>query len=390
MFRLRFTYLFKVMMLVLLAGGIMSSCQRRHKLITQDEILLGATSVSTKALVENKQSLIDLSVDNHTGFGVFGYKTISSKNYTYRQFNNTLVYPGDKSASPTWSYAPRRYWDSDPEAAYQFAAYWPLLPGATPQAGGAYVTEAEKVLTINDVPNWQEQGGDSDLHDILVAAKRGRYKDANGQPTADFPGNYVNFSFKHILANIILRGYYIGIKENPVNVLEMKLRGTNMLTTDGSADYVFPFAGQDNVTEGFTSITNGNSTHTLLPSTSPVSLPQESWYNDNDAEPNTYVYTPICSWLTVPSTGWQGLELVVKYSLGDLNATPAPTPIEAAPVQIALNTTVGDQTHAGTTLPQYRYLVTLKFNSANKGIEVESVQVAQWNEIEINPGVYNW
>lgn len=385
MFRLRFTYLFKVLMLVCLAVTLMPSCQRQRKLITQDEIMLGATSVSTKALVSGKQSLIDLSYGNNTGFGVYGYKTISSRNYTYRQFNNTLVYPTSQAAAPTWTYSPRRYWDSNPDASYQFAAYWPLLPGAAPQAGGAYVTETGKVLTINDIPNWQEETAGND---ILVATKLGKYRGNQNEATTLSSG-IVNFDFSHILANILIRGYYIGVQENQINVLGMELSGPNLLTTNGNADYTLPFGGEG--TAGFGTITNGNGSHTLLATTSPaVTLPTTTWYNDDENNPNQYDYQPISSWLIVPSTGWQNLSLTVTYSLGDLNQNPQPVAITAAPVTIALNTTINEQVYAGTTYPQYRYVVTLKFNSASKGIEVESIQVADWRDLTLSPTVYNW
>lgn len=386
MSELRFIKLSNVMLLVVLAGSVMVSCSRHHKVEMYDEILLGATSAGTKALVTGKQSMIDQSVDNHTGFGVYGYKTITARNYTYRQFNNTMVYPTSKAESPTWSYSPKRYWDSNPDASYQFAAYWPLLPDAAPQAGGAYVSESNKILTINDIPNWQEETAGND---IMVSAKRGKYRGNSGEATI-LSGGTVNFDFTHILANIYFQGYYIGIQDNPVNILGMELSGTNMLTTDGNADYTLPFAGQDSPAQGFGTLTTGQSQHTLLPATTPVTLPSTSWYNDNENNPNEYVYHPICSWLVIPGTGWQNLDLVVTYSLGDINQNPAPVAIEAAPVKVSINTTIGETAYAGTVYPQYRYLVTLKFNSASKGIEVESVQVANWKNVPINPGVYNW
>jgi len=376
--KLRFSYLFRVILPVILAGFIVSSCSRHTKVTMLQEIQLGATGVSTKALVTTQQSLIDLSVDNHTGFGVYGYKNISTttRNYDYRQFNNVLVYPSGKT-NTTWTYSPKRYWDSDPDAFYQFAAYWPYLP----EDSISYVTEANKILTINDIPNWQKQGSGNDF---LVATKRGHYRDASGNLTTAFPNNSVNFSFSHILANIVVKGYYIGKKNVHVNVHEMKLGGTNMLTTGGSADYTLPFAGQTDVTQGFSNITTGNGTHTLLASTSPaVTLPETSWYNDSVNNPNQYETWPICSWFVVPSTGWQGLTLNLTYSLGDITQSPAPVAIPAVPVTaITLNN--------GTTLPQYKYIITLKFNSASNGVEIESVQVADWNTVEVSTGVYNW
>lgn len=375
--KLRFTYLFQVILLAVLAGSLMVSCSRRHKVSVCDEIVLGASSVGTKALVSDKPSLVSLSYTGHTGFGVYGYKSIVSRTYEYRQFENTLVYPNSGNENATWSYSPRRYWDSDPDASYQFGAYWPYLDGT----GATTVSETGKVLTINDIPNWQTA---DDGKDFLVAERRGKYYEGA------FSGGYVNFTFEHILANICIRGYYIGIQDNPVNILSMELSGSDMLTTNGNADYTLPFGGQVSPAKGFGTVTTGNGAHILLPDTNPVTLPTTTWYNDDENNPNQYGYQDICSWLVVPSTGWQNLTLTVTYSLGDINQTPAPVAIPAAPVQISLNTTIGEQVQAGTTYPQYKYLVTLKFNSASKGVEVESIKVADWEDVEISTEVYNW
>ena len=381
--KLRFTYLFRVILLLVLTGIATGSCRRHSKVDICDEIVLGASSVGTKALVNDKPTLVNLSYTGHTGFGVYGYKSIVSRQYEYRQFDNTLVYPTQNNENSPWTYSPRRYWDSDTEASYQFAAYWPYLDGT----GSTTVSETGKVLTINDVPNWQDETTTG--MDLMVAARRGKYRDANVNNQV-FPNGYVNFNFEHILANIYIQAYYIGKQEVPVNILSMELSGSNMLTTGGTADYVLPFAGQDSPAKGFGTVTTGNGSHVLLPSTSPVTLPSTTYYNNNAAQPNTYGYQPLCSWLVVPSTGWQNLNLSVTYSLGNLNQNPAPAEIPSSPVKISFNTTVDQVEHTGTVYPKYKYVVTLKFNSASKGIEVESVQVADWNEITITPGVYNW
>lgn len=389
--KLRFYKLSNVILWIALTGALTVSCVRHHKVELYDEIVLGATSVSTKALVSGKQSLIDLSYDNNTGFGVYGYKTITSRNYEYRQFNNTLVHPTSKAAAPTWAYSPKRYWDSDPQASYQFAAYWPQLPDQAPQNGGAYVSEANKILTINDIPNWQEETAGND---ILVATKLGKYRGNQNEATTLSAG-VVNFDFNHILANIVIRAYYTGIQENHVNVISMELGGQSMLTSGGNADYTLPFGGQNTPAQGFgNTVATADGTHMLYPYTTPataVVLPETAWYNDDENNPNQYVPQTICSWFVVPSTGWQDLNLDVTYSLGDINQNPAPSAIVAPTVEhVSLNTTVGQVQYAGTTLPQYRYVITLRFNSSGKGIDLESVMVADWNEIEINTSVYNW
>ena len=390
--KLRFSYLFRVILLVMLAGTVVSSCCRHSKVIMLDEIQLGATSVRTKALITDKQSLIDLSYEDSTGFGVYGYKNIKrngTNTYTFRQFNNVLVYPTNKTEDGGWTYSPKRYWDKDPDASYQFAAYWPYMisDDDQPQAGETYVSEAlnSKVLYINDIPNWQP---DSTGNDILVATRRGKYGDAYLTPK-------VSFNFEHILANIIVRAYYVGIKENHVNVLNMQLSGTNMLTTNGNADYTLPFGDPDNApAKGFGQISRGNSAQTLYTAASQaqaITLPETTWYNDNQNNPNTYGYETLCSWFVIPSAGWQGLQLDVAYSLGDKTQTPAPTRMDGQPITgIAWNTVTADSTYSGQTLPQYKYVITLKFNSAGNGVDLESVWVANWEDVNINASVYNW
>ena len=351
----------------------MLSCNRRHKVIEYEEIQLGTTGVNTKALVTSPQTLIDLSVDNRTGFGVYGYKTIATKSYTYRQFNNTIVTPSGKT-NTTWSYSPKRYWDKDPNASYQFAAYWPYFDGT----GATTVSETGKVLTINDVPNWQPE---SSGNDILVATKIGQHTEGGV-----LAGNTVYFNFEHILANIVIRAYYVGVKQSHVNILDLKLNGTSLLTTNGSADYNLPFSQAD-MAKGFdtSTITTGNGSHTLLSQTtdSPVTLSEDAFCDESLADPQ-YDVEDVCSWFVVPSTGWSGLTLDVKYSIGDITQSPAPSTIDASVSDPAITI------NSGTTLPHYKYIVTLKFNSASNGVDVESIKVAAWANKEIDTEVYNW
>ena len=225
MLKLRFTTLFKVIMLAMLTVGVTSSCHRdEHKVKHYDAIQLGTSAVGTKALVGSKASLVSLSYGdgtNVTGFGVYGYKSILSRNYTYRQFNNTLVYPESGDENTTWTYTPTRYWDSDTEASYQFGAYWPhLTDNETEANGGPYVSETGKVLTIHDIPYWQPTSTGTD---ILVATKAGKY---NSDPVTgqDFKvqNGIVKFQFEHILSNVLFRAYYVGAQAE-VGVSQVRL-----------------------------------------------------------------------------------------------------------------------------------------------------------------------
>lgn len=377
--RLRFTNILKVMMLVVLAGGFMHSCSRRHKFVMEDEILLGARNVGTKAIVEDKQSLIDQSLAGNTGFGVFGYKSVTGKN-SFLQFDNIMVEPTSSNESTSWTYSPRRYWDSDINASYQFGAYWPYLPSEEPQGGGPYVTQANKVVTFHNIPNWQES---SVAKDLMTANRQGKYRPIDDAP---FGQGTVNFTFEHKLANLVIKAYYIGLEDNPITVYGLRLSGENMLSTDGTANYTLPFGGQD-MTAGFGTISRSATPHTLYPPTAtPAHIVLPTTAFDDEVDPADYTCEPICSWLMVPCTGWQNLSLDVSYTVGEGEQSL----IDSRVSGIALNTTVSEVLHEGEIFPQNTYVVTLRFDSSGGGIEVESIVVSEWDEVELNTGVYNW
>ena len=100
-----------------------------------------------------------------------------------------------------------------------------------------------------------------------------------------------------------------------------------------------------------------------------------------------YDIEDVSSWFIVPSTGWSGLTLDVKYSIGDITQSPAPSSIGALVSSITINKDTQDE---GITFPHYRYIVILKFNSASNGVNVESIKVAEWATKEIDTEVYNW
>ncbi len=385
MLRLRFKVQLHVILLAVLTGGIISSCSRTDKAYMYDEIQIGTTSVGTKALVTNKASLISLSITNSTGFGVYGYKTIPNKT-PYRQFNNIPVYPDQNTESTTWSYTPRRYWDSNPNATYQFAAYWPYLPNEDPNNGTPFVSETGKVLTINNIPYWQPTSTGTDL---LVAARSGKYKSTEDDATLVFAGGTVNFQFEHILSRVQVRAYYVGAKAKvTVNQLTFKSPDEDnpiVLKADGKSVVTRNFS-ENNTTNQYSSPVQKGLSKELMED--PVILPEETWFDeDPDSEPENF--QTLCSWFTVPCNLWNGLDLQADYSIEN-------SPLQGTAHGVTLTTQVKNNqnevtaTYPGQTLPGYSYLITLKF-TASSGIELESVQVKNWADGgEIPTNVHNW
>lgn len=385
MLRLRFKVQFNVILLAMLTGGFISSCSRHNKVSFYNEIQMGTTSVGTKALVTDKASLIDLSITNNTGFGVYGYKTISNRSYTYRQFNNTLVHPDENSVSTKWSYTPKRYWDSSTDATYQFVAYWPLLPDAEPNGGGTYVSEAGKVLTINNIPYWQPTDTGTDL---LVAAKSGKYK-SNIQNDASlvFAGGTVNFQFEHILSRVQVRAYYSGAQAQvAVNQITLESPDNStpvVLNADGKAVLTRDFS-QNQTTNQYGTIQSGASKDLMSKADT---LPADTWYDETlNTDPEKF--DTLCSWFTVPCSLWQDLKLSVNYSIsGSALSGSASGLTLRSPIRTQDNQ---PDTLNGQTLPGYSYMITLKF-TASSGMEIDSIFVQDWIPgADYSPNVYNW
>lgn len=373
----------------MLTVGVTSSCSRdNHKVKHYDAIQLGTSAVGTKALVGSKASLVSLSYGdgtNITGFGVYGYKSILSRHYTYRQFNNTLVYPESGDENTTWTYTPTRYWDSDTEASYQFGAYWPHLTDDETEAnGGPYVSETGKVLTIHDIPYWQPTSTGTD---ILVAAKAGKY---NSDPVTgqDFKvqNGIVNFQFEHILSRVQIRAYYVGAQAQ-VAVSQIKLESPDnnpvVLKADGKALLTRDFS-QNGTSNVYNSIESGLSMDLMSEADT---LPAGTWYDEAlDSAPE--VFDTLCSWFTVPCSLWQDLKLSVNYSIsGSALSGSASGLTLRSPIRTQDNQ---PDTLNGQTLPGYSYMITLKF-TASSGMEIDTIFVQDWIPgADYSPNVYNW
>ena len=195
-----------------------ASCCRPNISISQEEseesrpipIMIGAASSGTKAVIKSTGHLGLVAKKSNKGFGVYGYKCNTNNTYTLL-FNNMEVKPTTDVVNPTedtewtWTYSPTRYWDSNPLVSYQFIAYWPKLPKSTEVTEGStdpYVYEdGNRVLTIYNIPNWQEAYPPDNCKDFMTAAERGRYS----KTEAPFNDDYVKFNFNHLLSKMHLQ-----------------------------------------------------------------------------------------------------------------------------------------------------------------------------------------
>lgn len=347
----------------------------------QTQIVMGASSTNgTKAVVSSKKSLVDVSLAQSTGFGVFGYKNyIDQSASAFRVFNNPMVEPHiNASVTPadtSWTYTPIRYWDSNPNVTYYFIAYWPWI--GTTSGNDTYVEESNRTLTIHNIPNWQDS---VNALDIMTSARNGQYRTTQSTEPL-FYGGKVNFNFSHILAKFIIRGYYIGDISTHITVHKITLMGSDFLLSNGVADYSEQFGEQVNPTAAFGTVSTGNTDRILFDDTPQdvdgCELPETSF--DDEIAPATQVPQTICTWLTVPSSGFQNLSLKISFSIG-----------QSAPQDI---TVTGLTIGSGTTVKSNSYIITLKFDSSSGGIKLEQVAIKDWVPVQTTDDdrdVYNW
>ena len=392
-----------LLLLLLVATGC---C--KHDDTIQDEvmIMLNATTSAdgTKAMINSKDDFISNSY-NGSGFGVFGYKSLKSESSSQAQvpqnliFNNTEVKPSAASGNVTWSYTPIRFWDSNENAYYQFVAYWPHMQSAQDQnnTSAPWVenynvigqsTTGNMQITLHNIPNWQN-AADASANDFMVATSNGKYKGSE-QGVTHYVDGIVPFTFHHILAKLTIKAYYVGVKENHVGVYNITLgqAGNNLLSTSGTVNYTKPFGGSNN-NPAFTDPTKGGSSQVLFnanattPAT-PHTLLETAFY-DEETPSNTpnCIHEDICTWLIVPTGGWNGLTLDISYTVGD-ETTPTQIPVSGINIGSS-ETTVQYSMNSG-----YEYVLTLKFDSSGGGIDVEMVYLKDWTSSNIGYEVYNW
>ena len=409
-------------MLVVAAGLLLAGCCRSNKVsISQDvdmtiPIELGVRSTNSKGMINNLYDMVSECYAAGAngarlldkGFGVYGYKTVAGKTTYPPLFNDTRVYPehDERPASTddtSWKYQPLRHWDLT--ASYQFLAYWPYLPDGTnltteDKANVPYVsvpvpadadavTENERVLTIHNIPNWQRANTDDNPDDYMTATSSGSY-----QANYASENGVVHLTFEHLLSQLVLQGYYVGIKENEVTIKSIKLNGVRIPVSNGKSSYAKPFEEQE--APSFDISKDDDVEHTLYTPESPgtgMLLSQDTYYTDagkNKDGGDDPITQSICRWLVVPSTGWGNVSLDIQYSV-KYSAVSTST-FRSIVSGISLNSNDGTNERPGEMLPGKTYILTLKFDSSGGGIDVKAVWVNGWQQAPnpVNHIVYNW
>ena len=371
-----------------------SCCKHKIEIVQQGEVIdFGVSEKKTKAVVENMDSLVSYCFadpDNPTGFGVYGYKTVLARNNdtlsSDRTFDNYEVIPTEKSASTSWTYSPLRYWDSwteDRKVDYHFVAYWPHMSNT--QGNGMYVSEQDKILTIHNIPNWQD-GTLAASADLMTAKKDGYYKEGYFRLHAGaVPFQKVNFEFKHLLAKLTIRAFYKGDKNAHVFIQGLSFSGADFLS-NGTVNYREAFGGQQSIENpGMSTPVRDNLRKTLF--TGQVELGDDAFDDENvvpegEEDPTPYTPVTVCTWLVVPSTGWQDLGLDISYGIGQGS--------RAVTTTLNVPTIDTNQSHQHELLASHSYVINLKFDSSSGGIQVDSVYVKDWTDVNVSKPVYNW
>lgn len=399
----------------LMVVALLDSCCKHHSSDDDTPIVMNVSQTGTKALIDNpdnqvriKQMMRDSYDANGLrtgGFGVHGFKTVNQT--ALKLFDNMRVYPNislnvnskpDLAAFPDntgWTYQPTRYWDRNPAASYQFLAYWPYLP-SEPDANDAtkpYATSPtkqeltanydNKELTLHNIPNWQTvsigNNLQDDVCDYMTANRRGIY-------ASDFSTGIVSFSFNHLLSQLIIKAYYIGIDKTSsggviVKGFTMHKSGADDQvlgagTTDFKQRYDDAKARQVTIADDGQGVNIADMVdeYKFFDYSTGISIPYDNELDDTPAAP-----VVIGSWLFIPHK-WQNLVLTVTRKVGADNDS------ESGPAQI----TLGSDRDQYKTLAGKTYTVTLMFDTSSGGLVVASIDVQNWTEQRAIREVYNW
>lgn len=334
------------------------------------EIILSANTNSTKASVSSKSDLISQSYTGGFGFGVNGYKTVTGGSIV-KLFNNVEVTPLENSDDTKWTYTPVRFWDKNPQASYQFIAYWPYIGNTTPSESVPYVSEYtdedNKYMELVNIPNWQLE---SSGKDYMIATKLGKYNPDFAQT------GIVPFTFNHLLTKLIVKAYYIGKEKNTVTITGLQVQQSangvyQVPKTDGGTTFRTKYGLAPEAGKSATSQINTQygGTHELL--TANYEIPESAFWDEDPQKAPAPV--TVCTWLVIPCN-WAGLRLNISYKIVDSEADPV------------IIDQFMSQTVSGNT-----YTLTLVFNSKDNGIGLGGIQVKDWTDAdEITPEVYNW
>lgn len=401
--------------ITVMVAACLESCCRHHRNDDEIPIAMSVQKSSSKALINNSDNAVRIKQmmrDSYNangqrtgGFGVHGFKTINQT--AKKTFDNMRVYPDislsvnskpELEAFPDntgWTYQPTRYWDRNQAVSYQFLAYWPYLPGepdaidaTKPYATSTTNQELEadydnKELTLHNIPNWQTASiGDvvqDTVADYMTANRRGVY-------ASDFSTGTVSFSFNHLLSQLIIKAYYIGVDKTAsggviVKGFTLHKSGTNDQvlgagTTDFKQRYEDAKARQVTVADDGqgANIADMVDSYKFFDYSTGISIPYDDELDDVPAAP-----VVIGSWLFIPHK-WQDLVLTVTRKVGTENDG------ESGPAQI----TLGSDRDLYKTLAGKTYTVTLMFDTSSDGLTVSPIDVQNWTEQKAIREVHTW
>ena len=213
----------------------------------------------------------------------------------------------------------------------------------------------------------------------MTANRRGKYAD-------DFSTGTVSFSFSHLLSQLIIKAYYIGIdKESNGGVIvkgftlhksgaDEQVLGAG--TTDFKQRYNDARARQVTVDDDGqgANIADMVDEYKFFDYSTGISIPYDNELDDIPASP-----VVIGSWLFIPHK-WRDLVLTVTRKVGADNDS------ESGPAQI----TLGADRDLYRTLAGKTYTVTLMFDTSSGGLVVASIDVQNWTDQKAIREVYNW
>ena len=360
---IRFKLHFRPALLMMAAVAVLLlpvSC-KDHDVYVEDVIGMSTFHAGTRALVTNINDMVSQSVDDHTGFGVYGYKTKNSTNHT-QIFTNQKVTATGTTDDYTWSYTPLKYWDMS--AYYHFVAYWPHKTSEVTHV----INGSDHTLTLT-IPNWQPSAtGD----DWMIATHEGE-----ASTYVNNSQGIVNFEFNHLLAQIEIRAWYYGNKEIQPTVTSINF---------GSSNYQVPAStAPDNVVTVSKEYSNSNSglvwtawndvktTNTVDLVTSNKVVAQTAYSTDASGatftpENNSNTTDLVCQWLVIPFDT-DDRPITVAYNIG-----------EAVQVPVTLSP-IPDDGWFGNLESGKKYTLTLKFNTVTNSLEPVLVVVKDWSAV---------
>lgn len=377
----------------LVGSMIVSSCSNEDALVDIDDmdcaISFGPSEIEqvqdqeTRALFHNKEEFCK----NGRQMLVCSYKyeTDDFNSETKRQavFENQVVTysKASEATDGLWTYSPTKYWDRN--LYYRYVAQAPVV--ATSGTTGTYSTydTSSFINTIHNFPQWQVV--DANTMDLMFAYRKGRY--APGSGSNAFPNGSVSFSFHHVLSQITVQAYTpekAFDKKFKIKKIEYGAAGDGLQVPNGSktANYVADVktAKDDYMNASWTDISYADS-YTAFEKADG----EEVQYVDmtqSGASPN-HIVSNVC----VPFNPYNGLTLKVTYTY-DNNERFATLLLNGDEI------TGSDPKAYMPSLKileaDHNYVITLSMmTNLGEPIQVD-VDVADWEDVEINHTVYNW